>query len=61
MMKSSDRDLFTKLNALPDEKRADLLDFLGGSEMSPDEIEEREDAISASIAMKHSLRSDRRH
>lgn len=60
MMKSLDQDLFTKLNSLSDSKRADLFDFLGGSEMSPDRIEEIEDALSASIAIKHSLRSDRR-
>ncbi|MGB5556404.1 MAG: hypothetical protein WBN04_00155 [Paracoccaceae bacterium] len=60
-MKSTDQDLLFKLQSMPDESRADLLEFFGTSNISRAQVEELEEAISTSIALKKSLRAEAAH
>ncbi len=54
---SSDQDLITKILLLPEQKRADFLQFFGVSKMTKDEMKTLESNLAASFEMKSVLRS----
>ena len=60
-MKSADMDLFSKLLSLSEKAREDLLDFFGDTNMSQAQINDLQEAISASIAMKNRSALKRAH
>ena len=61
IMKSTDQDLFSKLQSLPEDSRADLLEFLGISNISRAQVMDLEEAISTSIAIKNGHRTAAAH
>ncbi len=52
-MRNSDADIIAKTNNFPGPKRAELLEFLRLSSKSVENDQAMEDAIHASIAMRH--------
>lgn len=60
-MKPSDTDLIEKLNALPDEDRADLLEFLGHSHANGAERASLKGRLEASVEVHRNLLSDTKH
>lgn len=51
-MMPADDDLFTKILSLPESARDDFLKFFGVAEVSQAEVEDLQDAIATSIAIK---------
>lgn len=47
-----DQDLFAKLMSLPEDQRAEFLDFFGVSNLSKRQMDDLEDTLSTSIALK---------
>ena len=60
-MRLLDQDLFAKLMALPDRKRVEFLEFLGVSDLSQRQVDDLEDALSTSIALKTYAKSGTMH
>lgn len=60
-MKRSDKDLIIKLNALPDQDRADLLEFLGGHNDTPADDTLSWDRLEASIALHQPPEKPQQH
>ena len=51
-MQSPDRDIIRKLMSLPKDSRADLFEFLGVKDASPEQMAEAQRALMASITLK---------
>ncbi|MCP5038017.1 MAG: hypothetical protein GY945_10500 [Rhodobacteraceae bacterium] len=50
-MKPTDADLIEKLNALPEQDRADFLEFLGGNQVKGQEGTQLLDLLEASLSL----------
>ncbi len=57
----ADDDLFTKILSLPESARDDFLKFFALSAVSPEQVEDLQDAIATSIAIKNSKRGVTAH
>lgn len=60
-MKASDADLIETLNALPDQDRADLLEFLTNSNTKDTETLGLEDRLEASVELSQHIKPKTKH